>query len=151
MALILLALSACSHLANESVLRQGCRDYAAALSQLAQLRSAGRLAADQVAAVDGQNVLVVGTPGAGQFGVCTTPHEPSNPSGADNTVRYGRNVLRGVIDAANAATPAPPDSSPSAVEQAATYVHLHVFESVAFEAWDDIRADVIMAVRAWAW
>ncbi len=148
-ALILFASSACSHLANESYLRQGCRDYAAALSQLAQLRSAGRVTADQIARVDEQNLLVVGDPGRSRYGMCTTLYEPSNPSGADATVKYGRNVLRGIIDEANAATPVPADSSPSVVEQAATYVHLHAFESVAFEAWDDIRSDVIIADRAW--
>lgn len=156
-AVTLFALSACSHLANETYLRQGCRDYAAALSQLAQLRSVGRLTADQIVMVDGQNALVIGTPEAGRYGVCTTLYEPSNPSGADATVKYGRNVLRGVIDEANAAFDASStqrqrahqDAPPPALEQAATYVHLHVLESVAFDAWDDIRADVITADKAW--
>jgi hypothetical protein len=147
--LISSALSGCSHLVNESYLRQGCRDYAAALSQLAQFRSAARLTAAQIEQIDQQNVLVVGAPVSGRYGVCTTPHEPSNPSGADDTAKYARNVLRGLIDAANAATPAPDGPSPSVTELVATYVHLHVVEAVEFESWSAIASDVVAAGEAW--
>ncbi len=147
--LITLALSGCSHLVNESYLRQGCRDYAAALSQLAQFRAAGRVTAAQAEEVDRRNLLVLGSPASGRYGVCTTPHEPSNPSGADDTVKYARNVLRGLIDAANAATPAPNGPSPSVTELAATYVHLHVVEAVEFESWSAIASEVVAAGEAW--
>ena len=147
--LIALALSACSHVVNESYLRQGCRDYAAALSQLAQLRSADRVTADQVKQIDEQNVLVIGNPLSARYGVCTTPYEPSNPSGANDTVKYGRNVLRGFIDAINAATPAPNGSAPSVPELISTYINAHVFESVAFESWDTIAANMVTAKEAW--
>ncbi len=155
--LITLALSGCSHLVNESYLRQGCRDYAAALSQLAQFRAASRVTAAQAEEVDRQNLLVLGSPASGRYGVCTTPHEPSNPSGADDTVKYARNVLRGLIDAANAATPStlaqrsvdPDGPSPSVTELVATYVHVHVVEAVEFESWSAIASDVIAAGEAW--
>jgi len=146
---LLLALSACSHLENESYLRQGCLDYAAALSQLAQFRQAHRLNAASISQVNEQNALIAGDPETGQAAVCTTRTEPSNPSGANNTLKVARNVLRGVIDSVNAQMGQEGNQSASIPGQAATFVHLDIFESVYFDTWSDIRTDVIGAYNAW--
>ena len=114
------------------------------------MRSAHLVTAEQIAQIDQQNDLVAGDPSAGRYGVCTTPYEPSNPSGADDTVKYGRNVLRGIVDAANASRRAPDaEPSPSVIELASTYINAEVFESVVFESWATIVANTIAAKTAW--
>lgn len=136
LALILPLIVSCSHLSNEAYLRQACSDYAAALEQAVSLR-AQMTPADvaQINAVEPATTVA-----------CSPAIEPSNPSDANAQVKYGRNVVRGVLDAVLKPTPV---EHTGIVAQATTAVHEYVLEDVLFAEWKDIVASVRAAAETW--